>query len=64
MGLSVTRDVEQLPASWTSGHDCFELVVVSHPSGLQVKLCTWLNAGPALQQRFVIDPMAEFEQWV
>lgn len=60
---SITRDVEQLCASWTSEHACFELVVRSHSTGLQVKLCSWLNSGPALEERFVIHTLAEFEQW-
>ncbi|MCB9868114.1 MAG: hypothetical protein H6816_15915 [Phycisphaerales bacterium] len=61
---SITRDVEQLCASWTSEYACFELVVRSHSTDLQVKLCTWLNSGPALEERFVIHTLAEFEQWI
>lgn len=61
---SITRDDEQLCASWTSEHACFELVVRSHSTGLQVKLCTWLNSGPALEERFVIHTLAQFEQWI
>ncbi len=26
--------------------------------------CRWLNSGPALEERFVIHTLAEFEQWV
>lgn len=61
---SITRDDEQLCASWTSEHACFELVVRSHSTGMQVKLCTWLNSGPALEERFVIHTLAQFEQWI
>ena len=63
-GSSLTRDVEQLRASWNSEDACFELVVSSHSTGLQVKLCTWMNSGPALEERFVIHTLAEFEQWI
>lgn len=63
MVSSITRDVEQLCASWTSEHACFELVVRPHSTGLQVRLCTWLNSGPALEERFVIHTLAEFERW-
>ncbi len=64
MVSSITRDDEQLCASWTSEHACFELVVRSHSTGLQVNLCTWLNSGPALEERFVIHTLAQFEQWI
>lgn len=61
---SVTRDPERLRACWTTKHACFELVVRSHSVGLHVKLCTWLHAGPALEECFVIRTMATFEQWI
>lgn len=64
MVSSVMRDAEQLRASWASEHACFELVLGSHSTGLQVKLCTWLHSGPALEERFVIHTLAEFEQWI
>ena len=64
MVSSITRDDEQLCASWTSEHACFELVVRSHSTGLQVNLCTWLNSGPALEERFVIHTLAQFDQWI
>lgn len=64
MVSSITRDDEQLCASWTSEHACFELEVRSHSTDLQVKLCTWLNSGPALEERFVIHTLAQFDQWI
>lgn len=64
MVSSVTRDDEQLCASWASEHACFELVVRAHSTDLQVKLCTWMNSGPAVEERFVIHTLAEFERWI
>lgn len=61
---SVRRDLEQIHASWTSRHGCFEIVVGSHSTGLHVKLCTWLHSGPALEECFAIHTLAEFEQWI
>lgn len=61
---SVTRDDEQLCASWASKHACFELLVRAHSTDLQVKLCTWMNSGPAVEERFVIHTLAEFERWI
>lgn len=61
---SVTRDDEQLCASWASEHACFELVVRAHSTDLQVRLCTWMNSGPAVEERFVIHTLAEFERWI
>lgn len=61
---SITRDGEQLCASWTAEAACFELVVRAHSTDLQVKLSTWLNSGPALEERFVLHTLAEFEQWI
>lgn len=61
---SVTRDLRQVRASWTSRHSWFELVVGSHAAGLQVKLCSWLHTGTALEECFVIHTLAEFEQWL
>ncbi|HRH85409.1 MAG TPA: hypothetical protein PLO41_01060 [Rubrivivax sp.] len=61
---SITRDDEQLCASWASEHACFELVVRAHSTDLQVKFCTWMNSGPAVEERFVIHTLAEFERWI
>lgn len=61
---SVTRDHEQLCASWASEHACFELVVRAYSMDLQVRLCTWMNSGPAVEERFVIHTLAEFERWI
>ncbi len=61
---SITRDVDQLCASWTSEHGCFELVIRYQSTGLQVKLCTWLSSGSALEERFIIHTLVEFEQWI
>jgi hypothetical protein len=61
---SLSRDQAQLHAAWPSKHACFELVVTSHSTGLHVKLCTWLNAGPAFEECFVIHTLAEFTRWI
>jgi len=61
---AVTRDDEQLCASWASERACFELVVRAYSTDLQVRLCTWMNSGPALEERFVIHTLTEFEQWI
>lgn len=61
---SVTRADEQLCATWVSEHACFELVVRAYSTDLQVRLCTWMNSGPAVEERFVIHTLAEFERWI
>jgi len=61
---SVTRGVEQLRATWTSKHGCFELVVGVHAAGLHMKLCSWLESGATLEECFVIHTLLEFEQWI
>lgn len=62
-GPSIVRDVRQVRASWTSDHGRFELVVACHAKGLQVRQSTWLRAGTALEECFLIHTLAEFEQW-
>lgn len=64
MVSSVTHEAGQLRASWTSGDACFELVVGSHSTGLQVRLSTWLKSGPALEERFFLHTRADFERWL
>lgn len=61
---SVTRDLRQVRASWTSKHDAFDLVVATHAAGLHVKLWTWLHTGTASEECFVIHTLAEFEHWI
>ena len=61
---SVTRGVQQLRATWTSKHGCFELVVGVHAAGLHMKLCSWLQSGAALEECFVIHTLLEFEHWI
>lgn len=61
---SVTRCTHQLNAIWTNEQAECELVVVAHATGLQLKFCTWLIAGPALEQSFVVHTLADFEQWM
>ena len=61
---SVTRCAHQPNASWTTEQADCELVVVAHSTGLQLKFCTWLIAGPTLEQSFVVHTLADFEQWM
>lgn len=42
----------------------FELIVRSNVAGLQVKLCTCLHSGTALEESFVIRSLADFESWL
>lgn len=60
----ITRDAEHVRATWTSENGRFELVVRSNTAGLQVKLCTCLHSGAALEESFVIRSLADFEQWL
>lgn len=60
---SIARDLQQVRASWTSEHGHFELVVTCQAKGLQVRQNTWLRAGTALEECFLIHNLAEFEQW-
>ena len=62
-GALVVRDLEHVRASWTSEHGRFELVVRFHANGLQVRQCTWLCSGAALEECFLIHTLDEFEQW-
>lgn len=64
MVSSVTRDDEQFYASWASEHACFELVVRACSTDLQVRLCTWMNCGPAVEERFVIHTLLQFDRWI
>lgn len=61
---TITRDLEHVRATWTSENGRFELVVRSNAAGLQVKLCTCLHSGAALEESFVIRSLADFEQWL
>jgi hypothetical protein len=60
---SIVRDVQRVCASWTSEHGRFELVVACHARGLQVRQSTWLRAGTALEECFLIHTLAEFDHW-
>jgi len=60
---SVARDLQHVRASWTSENGRFDLVVGSDANGLQVKQCSWLRSGAALEERFLIHTLDEFEQW-
>ena len=64
MASSFSRDLRRIRATWTSEHGSFELAVGSHATGLQIKLCTWLHGGTALEECFVIHSRTEFEQWI
>jgi hypothetical protein len=61
---TITRDLEHVRATWTSENGRFELVVRSNAAGLQVKLCTCLHSGTALEEGFVIRSLADLEQWL
>ena len=61
---TITRDLEHVRATWTSENGRFELVVRSNAAGLQVKLCTCLHSGAALEESFVIRSLADLEQWL
>lgn len=61
---TITRDPEHVRATWISKNGRFELIVRSNAAGLQVKLCTCLHSGAALEESFVIRSLADFEQWL
>ena len=61
---TITRDPEHVRATWMSKNGRFELVVRANAAGLQVKLCTSLHSGAALEESFVIRSLADFEEWL
>lgn len=61
---TIKRDLDHVRATWTSENGRFELIVRSNAAGLQVKQCTRLPSGAALEECFVIRSLADFEQWL
>lgn len=61
---TITRDAEHVRATWTSQSGRFELVMRSNAAGLQVKQCSCLHSGAALEEGFVIRSLDDFEQWL
>jgi hypothetical protein len=61
---TITRDTDHVRATWTSESVRFEVIVRSSVAGLQVKQCTCLPSGAALEESFVIRSRADFEHWL
>jgi len=38
-------------------------MIGSHADGLQVRQCSWLRSGAALEECFLLHTLDEFEQW-
>lgn len=60
---ALSRDDTHLRASWSGSFGRCELIVHLVAPDLQVKQCTWLDAGGVLDEVFLLHSLPEFERW-